>query len=136
MMKTLAIAVLCGLILACGPVATPPIPAPPASLISGEIALPTAKPVSLPADVPEACGGVGLQAVLRGDAHDRRVAWLVNDLGTRVDVTWPPGYRARFVPGLEVLDAAGAVVLRDGDPVTGACTTEDPDVLHMEPPFK
>ena len=109
---------------ACGP-----------SLATGEIALPTAAPLVLPSGAVEACGGVGISAVLRGDPHDPRVAWLVNN-GTRVNITWPPGYRARFVPALEVLDAAGNVVLHDGDPVTGACVTADPDLLHLEPPFK
>jgi hypothetical protein len=102
----------------------------------GEIVLPTAAPLSLPSGAIEACAGVGIAAVLRGDPHDPHVAWLIKDIGTRVNVTWPPGYRARFVPGLEVLDAAGDVVLRGGEPVTGVCVTGDPDLYHLIPPFK
>lgn len=102
---------------------------------TGDIALPTAEPLVLPSGAVEACGGVGISAVLRGDPHDPHIAWLVNNLGTRVNITWPPGYRARFDPGLVVLDAAGIVVLKDGDSVTGACVTGSPDLLHLEPPF-
>jgi hypothetical protein len=63
------------------------------------------------------------------------LAWLVNNLGTRHDVVWPAGYRARFIPKLEVLDADGTVVLREGDPVTGACVTSEPGVYLLMPPF-
>lgn len=116
-----------------------PVPATPTaanSLAPGEIALPTEVPLILPPGVIEACGGIGLSAVLRGDPRDSHVAWLINNLGGRIAVTWPAGYRARFVATLEVLDAAGAVVLREGDAVTGGCVTADPDVIHLEPPFK
>ena len=120
---------------ACGPIPAPSTAAVVSRSPSGDIALPTAEPLVLPSGAVEACGGVGISAVLRGDPHDPHVAWLVNNLGTRVNITWPPGYRARFNPGLEVLDAAGAVVLKDGDSVTGGCVTSNPDLLHLEPPF-
>ena len=110
------------------------LPSANATLPPGEIALPAGRPAS--SGTPQACAGVGLAAVLHGDAHDPRIAWLVDDTrGTRLDVTWPPGYRARFAPKLEVVDASGTVVLRDGDPVTGACVTSDPNVHQLEPPF-
>ena len=116
------------------PVLTPsPAPMP---LASGEIALPTEPPVSVAPGVATACAGVGVRAVLHGSAADPRVAWLVNDLGTRMDVVWPPGYRARFTPTLEVLDANEVVVLRAGDPITGVCGTVDPHIWLLEPPFK
>jgi hypothetical protein len=108
-------------------------PTPGLTLAQGEIALPTEVPVILPSGETEVCAGIGLSAVLHGDPHEPHVAWLVNSLGTRIDVTWPAGYRARFVPTLEVLDAAGAVVLREGDPVTEGCVTSDPHVLHLQP---
>jgi hypothetical protein len=41
----------------------------------------------------------------------------------RRDVIWPPGYVARFTPMLEVLDETGRVIFRDGDAVSGGCTT-------------
>lgn len=103
---------------------------------SGEIALPTEPPIGLPPGTPVACAGIGISAVLHGDAADPHVAWLVNNLGTRINVTWPVGYRARFTPNLEVLDTDGLVVLREGAPVSGGCVTADVDVLHLEPPFK
>lgn len=110
--------------------------APSVPLASGEIALPAEAPVSLAPAVATACAGVGVSAVLHGSAADPRVAWLVNDLGTRVEVVWPVGYRARFTPNLEVLDASGVVVLRSGDPITGVCGTADPHIWLLEPPFK
>lgn len=70
-----------------------------------------------------ACRGVGLaQATLRGDPSDTRVAWITTPSG-RVDVVFPFGFVARFNPRLEVLDGRGMVVARDGDAVSGACTT-------------
>lgn len=68
------------------------------------------------------CAGIGLDATLSGDPNDPRLAWLVQ-AGTqrRVDVVWPAGYRARFVPAIEVLDAGGNVVMTAGDQVTTAC---------------
>lgn len=107
-----------------------------APLASGEIALPTERPVSLEPGVATACAGVGLGALLHGDASDARATWLVDTSnGTRIDVVWPPGYRARFAPDLEVLDASGVVVLRAGDAVTGGCGTVDAGILLLEPPF-
>ena len=103
-----------------------PIPAPSTAAV---------EPLVLPSELVEACAGVGISAVLRGDPRDPHIAWLVNNLGARVNITWPPGYRARFDPRLEVLDAAGVVALKDGASVTGACVTGKPDVLHLEPPF-
>lgn len=69
------------------------------------------------------CLGVGLDARVTGSPMDARLAWLASDRGGRQDVIWPPGYAARFTPMLEVLDETGRVVFRDGDAVSGACTT-------------
>jgi hypothetical protein len=71
-----------------------------------------------------ACRGVGLDGHVTGDPFDPRLAWVIHDDGGgRIDVIWPPGYTARFTPRLEVLDEQGAVAYRDGDPVSGGCTT-------------
>jgi hypothetical protein len=103
----------------------------------GEYALPTEAP--MPAWMPIGCAGIGLDAVVRGDPSDPRVAWLEDHLvapGTttfrQIDVRWPIGYRARFMPKIEILDAWGNVVLRDGDRVTGACSGTEP---YLSPPF-
>jgi hypothetical protein len=63
-----------------------------------------------------------MNTTLAGDPSDPRLAWLVQPGGQRLDVVWPPGFTARFVPTLEILDAAGDVVFRAGDPVDGGCT--------------
>ena len=101
-----------------------------------DIALPVSTLSGQSSSGPLACAGVGINAIIRGDATDPRVAWLVNTTGTRLDVVWPAGYKARFSPKLEVLDDTGTVVLRDGDPVTGACGMPQPGVLVLAPPFK
>jgi hypothetical protein len=84
------------------------------------------------------CGGVGLDAVVHGSPSDPRVAWLENHIGgaSRMDATWPAGYRARFTPNLEILDGWGNVVLREGDTVSGSCGgTTDSGGIYMIPPF-
>ena len=71
-----------------------------------------------------ACRGVGLDGHITGDPSDPRLAWVVADHGgDRIDIIWPPGYAARFAPRLEVLDENGTVAHRDGDAVSGGCTT-------------
>lgn len=120
-------------ISACG--ASPPPSVSPRPLVSDTLALPTDPLVDLPPGAVAACAGIALSAILHGDATDPHLAWLISDPGTRLDVTWPPGYRARFTPHLEVVDTGGVVVLKEGDPVSGACVSGDPRVLHLEPPF-
>jgi hypothetical protein len=108
----------------------------PASLASGEVALPNPSPSHLPPDVKAACGGIGIDATLHGSASDPHLTWLVNNLGTRIEVVWQPDYRARFTPKLEVLDENDEVVLREGDHISGGCVTSDPRTLLLEWPFK
>lgn len=138
-LRRVALVSLAILAVACGPAPSrPPAPtdSPAPSLAAGEVALPIDETPPLPSGEVGACAGIGIHAVLHGDAHDPRVAWLTDSsLGGRIDLTWPPGYRARFRPGLEVLNASDAVVLREGHLVSGGCTTIDPHVLHLEPPF-
>ena len=89
---------------------------------TGRLALPT-----LSSD-GGGCRGVGVTAVLAGDATDPRVAWLVGPAGGRQDIIWPPGFTARFAPRLEILDGAGAVVLRAGDKIEGGCVAARPTI--------
>lgn len=111
-------------------------PAPSASLLPpGEFALPTEAPIELPSGAVEACGGIAIEARLHGDPADPHLAWLVDNSGLRREVVWPPGYRARFSPSLEVLAPTGVAVLREDDPVSAACVTGDPGILLLEPPF-
>jgi hypothetical protein len=107
-------------------------PSPRSSLSGGLYALPTTNWLA-----GGFCAGVGLDAVLHGSPNDARVAWLENKLGgqSRLEVTWPAGYRARFNPKLEILDENGKVVLREGDPVAGACSVGS-DSVYLEPPFQ
>jgi hypothetical protein len=102
---------------------------------SSLIALPTLPPpIGLPSGAQMGCRGVGIDAVLRGDATDPRVAWLVTSTGARLDVYWPSGYRARFSPNLEILDATGSVVLRSDAHLSGACVS-GAERLFLERPF-
>ena len=108
-------------------------PGPSATPSAAAIALPTLD-VGPAGGTPMACAGIGLAAVLHGRSLDPQVAWLESmlDGAGRQDVIWPPGYTARFTPRLEVLDAAGQVVIRDGDFVDGG-RVEGPDLLLMPP---
>ena len=92
---------------------------------------------------PGGCGvGVGLDAVLHGSTSDPRVVWAADrSSGDRIDLVWPAGYGARFNPGLEVLDASGAIVAREGDLLIGRCVTDQPgegpapvDASDIRPP--
>jgi hypothetical protein len=72
------------------------------------------------------CRGVGLDAVLRGNAADPGVAWVESQLpgaAQRLDVVFPSGFSARFSPSLEILDGDGHVVAVAGDAITGGCVT-------------
>lgn len=80
------------------------------------------------------CAGFALDATLHGDPTDPSVTWLDAD-GSRVEVFWPPGYHARFVPELIVTDDRDRVVLREGSTITGGCSTEEVGVVRLSPPF-
>lgn len=86
----------------------------------------TSQTVQLPSDprwvASGACRGVGTDMVIHGSATDPRVTWATSiDGQVRVEITWPVGYAARFVPDLEVLDETGKVIAREGDHLTGVC---------------
>jgi hypothetical protein len=92
--------------------------------------VPSATVVALPTlpSVPRVCLGVGGGggARLTGNPTDPRVTWI-EGFGNRGEIVWPPGYTARFAPALEVLDASGKVVYREGDEVQGGCAVGPPD---------
>jgi hypothetical protein len=96
--------------------------------------------VSLPTDPkwPGGCGiGVGLDAILHGAPDDDRVAWAIDrSSGGRIDLVWPAGYSARFLPDLQVLDASGTVVAHEGDLVIGKCMGDPApvDAGEVRPP--
>jgi hypothetical protein len=91
-------------------------------LAAGEYALPEI-PMGANGLPLGACAGVAFdkRVVIHGAAEDPALAWIVFPDGTRVNLVWPLGFRARFVPKLEVLNASGRVVARDGDLATGGC---------------
>lgn len=76
---------------------------------------------TLPAAKDSNCFGVGLNGLLAGSPTDPRIAWYVSRSGTEQNLVWPPGYRARFAPKLEILDPQGKVVMHEGDPIAGGC---------------
>lgn len=90
----------------------------PSPLPSGLYAVPTIDTGKF-----DACAGVGLaDARLTGSPEDPRVAWLTGKYG-RKDVVFPAAFTARFTPDLEILDAGGKVVARDGQVIEGGCVT-------------
>jgi hypothetical protein len=94
----------------------------------------TTRPLPTVATDNGGCRGVGLDAHIAGNASDPRLVWLVGAQGRRIDVIWPPGFTAVFSPKVEVLDAGGGVVYRQGDPVDGGCVTgpnaDGPLLIH------
>ncbi len=114
------------------------VPGAPTGAQTSTLPLPAVASIGAPPGVPVACAGVGLAMVLRGDASDPAVAWLVPfDRAGRKDVLWPAGYRARFAPTLEVLDTKGVVVARDGDFIDGACVAggDRLEIIPEQPSF-
>lgn len=101
--------------------------------MAGALPLHTAQPV--PSGKVATCAELLEPAVLRGSPVDGRVAWLQTLDARRIEIIWPAGFSARFEPMLEVLDATGTEVLRDGDFVDGACEMGDLGGRLMEPPF-
>ena len=121
-----------------GPSTSPSCVATPAPLPlrAGELGLVSHQPLCESLGI--VCAGVGLNAIVRGDPGDPRVVWLTDaESATRIEVAWPPGYRARFVPALEILDGAGQVKLRGGDRVQGTCGTAAGGavILHLSMPW-
>jgi hypothetical protein len=111
----------------CGASAGPPV-------ASGAIPLPTPNVAPIPLD---RCAETPLDSALHGDQHDPLIAWIVDRVShARRDVVWPPGYGARFTPGLEIVDPTGAIVLREGEAITKACGVTDDGRLYLAPPFR
>jgi hypothetical protein len=90
--------------------------------------------VALPmGDIQAACGAPLSGAVLQGSATNPRIAWLQMADGTTHNVVFPPGYFARFDPGLEIVNEAGRVVLQAGQSVDRACTWQGDTLLLLHP---
>jgi hypothetical protein len=86
--------------------------------------LPTAAFQPPPSETLGPCAGVGLDAILHGDPADPALTWVVDRAeGIRIDAIWPAGFSARFEPALQVFDAAGQIVNREGDLIEGGCVT-------------
>jgi hypothetical protein len=71
------------------------------------------------------CAGGAFDAVLHGSPGDPPATWIIHGDGRREEVVWPPGYSARFHPGLLMFDEAGILVARDGTHVVGGCLQPD-----------
>jgi hypothetical protein len=77
-------------------------------------------------------GHVGADWTLHGSPDDPRSAWMIEPDGRRTELAFAPGWSARFTPRLEVLDATGAVIAREGSEITADCGTADPGVVYPE----
>ena len=104
------------------------------TLAPGEIALPT-----FFAEVdghPQLCAGSWYEGDVRvhGSSEDPALTWIVfaSD-GHRENLLWPPGFRARFTPTLEVLDPFAHVYSREGDPAHDHCPMQ-PDGVYLDIP--
>ncbi|HXU84524.1 MAG TPA: hypothetical protein VN773_01855 [Verrucomicrobiae bacterium] len=125
MRRALILAILACALASCGADPTPP-PTPRILPLTT---------IELPPNA--ACAGVGLATVIHGDPDDPDVVWLGGfpAAGDHRKVVFPAGYRAVFDPGLEIVDGAGRVQMREGDFVDGACGQPVPDHWLLAPPF-
>lgn len=111
-------AVLATLVLAAcsSPTAPTPVSSPPPS---GYVRISTLSGVLPPGVTSAACAGVGYpDVIVHGDPDASVKVWLEPISSTapsRIDAIWPAGFVARFTPRLELLDASGKVVVREGD---------------------
>jgi hypothetical protein len=81
-----------------------------------------------------ASDGIGLDGVLAGYPSDPRVAWLAVTGGGRRELVFPLGFTARFSPDLEILNASGEVVFKEGDHIDGGCLTVMPGLPVLVTP--
>jgi hypothetical protein len=56
---------------------------------------------------------------------------MIEPEGNRTELAWPVGYRARFVPALELLNDQGAIVGREGTLITDGCETAQDGVMSV-----
>ena len=97
---------------------------------------------SPPPGVAVACMEALASGTLAADPDDPALVWLDGG-GERVDLTWPHGFRVRFVPDAEVIAPGGKVVAREGQPISFGggsiddtfeiCTIEGIDFLDPRP---
>ena len=102
------------------------------TLQPGEIAVPVAN-WRLADGSTLLCAGGGWPDLptLHGSPDNPRVVWVMRG-GSRIDVAWPNGWRARFTPALELLDNNDNVVAVEGTAVSGGCQTAEPNVYSVE----
>jgi hypothetical protein len=95
-------------------------------LASGEVPVKTVEPKWV-------CAGTGIDAVLHGSPGDPPSTWIIHVVdGRREEVVWPPGYSARFDPGLLLFDEAGILVGRDGTHVIGRCPQREGVLVDLQ----
>lgn len=103
---------LAGLVtlMGCGPVVDQGV-----SIVTDARAL-RARP-SIPPGVAVGCMAAVASGTLAAGLDDPALVWLDAD-GERLDLTWPYGFRVRFVPDAEVLAPGGEVVAREGQAIS------------------
>jgi hypothetical protein len=111
--QTLCVLALAAVLAGCG---SSPAPTEP----TGFIALDVAPGLGLGVGPTGGCGDVAFADLrLRGDPATTPSIWVeLVETGERLAARWPPGFRARFEPGLVVYDAHSRAVLRGGDVLT------------------
>jgi hypothetical protein len=134
-MRTASAAFVCLLLAGCGSTLPVPserpqptrqpntvisTPSPSASVEGFHLALLPPEEASPPAPCADVRTVGGTLQGAPGDSHH---AWLEVPGSGRIELVWPAGYRARFMPTLVIVAADGRIVARAGDPVEGLCVT-------------
>jgi len=60
-----------------------------------------------------------ITGVLRAEEQEDGVCVWIESGSSAVSVRWPPGYTARISESIELVDAKGVTVAREGDQVEG-----------------
>lgn len=102
------------------------------SLMSCESAYAPPQVPTLSNGKPVLCAGGSYaeRVELHGSPNDLALTWLMfSSDGHRLNVVWPPGYRARFAPTLAVLDPSGNIVAVEGQRVEGGCPMPNGELI-------
>jgi hypothetical protein len=102
------------------------------ALILAACASPVTYPLPSRDPAINACAGVNTPSLVLHGSLSSGVArvWASDVAGRESAVYWPPGYAARFDPGLVVLDAGGAARTGEGDDLIAIAASRGLSVCH------
>jgi hypothetical protein len=76
-----------------------------------------------------------VSGVLRGEQGEREPVWIEGPRGQHISVVWPAGFTVAFTPAAELRNETGALIARDGDPITLGQTNLDEATGSFADPY-